>query len=543
MYSLVINEMLRSKKFLLLGLISIVTSVLSVGLPAINSKFIDSLVERPDYSIIYGLAIAVALLGFFSACMLYVKNVLTACANAEIEYRILRRYILRIEETGLWIVERMSSGHCAQRVWTDVSTITSYVISNVFSSVSNLLVIVGVFLALALKDRGIFFLTLLLCACYLVACGLLKGPLKNAQRKKKEEASRYFGITVEEVGNVAHIQMNSTYQCSMLRFESGYNGYRPMVAKTARLNSLFTSADALISAVFQAILFIYAGLQIVNGSMTIGDLTLISSYFSILLGCFKYYVSLFQYHVEARASYERLLEIDRHPRSPCGVSQLESLSSIQLGNFQNAGAMRLKTCMALDNLHLHFVSGKSYAIYGQNGVGKSTLIKYLTGVYLSREGTILYNGLPLESIDLTDCRRKCLAIVPQEFTSVDEQVGRYLCDTFGLSADEVECELHKSKYKALSETVRKCFEKSYRELSGGERRRVNLWGALSKKQASLVVLDEPTSELDAGSRCEVIEALRQLKHDKIVVVVTHDENLLEVCDEIICLSESSSDYG
>lgn len=277
--------------------------------------------------------------------------------------------------------------------------------------------------------------------------------------------------------------------------------------------------------------------------MTIGDLTLISSYFSILLGCFKYYVSLFQYHVEARASYERLLEIDRHPRSPCGVSQLESLSSIQLGNFQNAGAMRLKTCMALDNLHLHFVSGKSYAIYGQNGVGKSTLIKYLTGVYLSREGTILYNGLPLESIDLTDCRRKCLAIVPQEFNSVDEQVGRYLCDTFGLSADEVECELHKSKYKALSETVRKCFEKSYRELSGGERRRVNLWGALSKKQASLVVLDEPTSELDAGSRCEVIEALRQLKHDKIVVVVTHDENLLEVCDEIICLSESSSDYG
>lgn len=78
MYSLVINEMLRSKKILLLGLISIVTSVLSVGLPAINSKFIDSLVERPDYSIIYGLAIAVALLGFFSACMLYVKNVLTA---------------------------------------------------------------------------------------------------------------------------------------------------------------------------------------------------------------------------------------------------------------------------------------------------------------------------------------------------------------------------------------------------------------------------------------------------------------------------------
>lgn len=537
MYSLIFNEMLKSKKVLLLGLISIVAAALSVVLPAINSQFIDSLVERPNYSIVCGLAIATALLGIVSACMLYVKNVLTACVNAEIEYRILRRYVLRVEETGLWIVERMNSGHCAQKMWADISTITNYVISNIFSSISNFLVITGVLFALTLKNRGIFILSMVLCACYFAICGVLKGPLKKAQRQKKDEASKYFGTTVEEVSNIAHIQMNSTYQRSMLRFEAGYKGYCFSLVKTAKLSSLFTSADAIISAFFQAALFIYAGLQIVNGSMTIGDITLISSYFSILLSCSKYYVNLFQYHVEAKASYERLLEIDKQPRLPCGASRLEDLSSIQMGRFQNAEAMGLRACKSLDTLRLRFVPGRSYAIYGHNGAGKSTLLKYLTGVYVSRERTINYNEFPIENVDLVAFRRKRLAVVPQELNPVNEQVEKYLCDTFDLSMDDFNQILLNSEYKTLARTVRKCSEKDYRQLSGGERRRVNLWGALSKEKASLVILDEPTSELDSESRSEVIEALGKIKHNKIVIVVTHDESLLKACDEAICLSE------
>ena len=189
------------------------------------------------------------------------------------------------------------------------------------------------------------------------------------------------------------------------------------------------------------------------------------------------------------------------------------------------------------------------ALIGPNGVGKTTLLRLASGFLQPTSGEVLFEGEPLSRLSPREAARR-VATVPQSLQipfacSVQQVVeqGRtpYLSMLGGLrpaDRDSVDRALDLTRTAALR-------HRSYNELSGGEQQRVKVALALAQ-QPRLLLLDEPTQNLDIGRQMELLELLRQLRETGVTVLASiHDLLLVDerFTGAILLRSSGPSLYG
>ncbi len=199
---------------------------------------------------------------------------------------------------------------------------------------------------------------------------------------------------------------------------------------------------------------------------------------------------------------------------------------------------------ALSGIDLHVRPGQSLALVGQNGSGKTTLIKLLTRLYLPTHGRILLDGLDLGEWDEATLRRR-IGVIFQDFARyqllVGENIGAGDEQSFedearwrsaaaqGLAAEFV-AELPKGYQTQLGKWF-----KDGRELSGGQWQKIALSRAFMRKDADILVLDEPTAAIDAGAEAEVFAHFRELTKTRIAIVISHRFSTVRMADQILVL--------
>ncbi|MFI6103546.1 energy-coupling factor ABC transporter ATP-binding protein [Streptomyces sp. NPDC051310] len=191
---------------------------------------------------------------------------------------------------------------------------------------------------------------------------------------------------------------------------------------------------------------------------------------------------------------------------------------------------------ALFGVDLTVERGERVALLGPNGAGKTTLVLHLNGILGGGVGTVEVAGLPVAKADLAEIRRK-VGIVFQDpddqlfMPTVREDVA------FGPAAAGVRgAELEAVVMKALARVGMEAYaDRPPHHLSFGQRRRVAVATVLAM-EPEILVLDEPSSNLDPASRRELADILRSL--DVTVLMVTHDlPYALELCPRSVVLSE------
>jgi iron complex transport system ATP-binding protein len=197
-------------------------------------------------------------------------------------------------------------------------------------------------------------------------------------------------------------------------------------------------------------------------------------------------------------------------------------------------------CGILERIRFDMDEGQCMAVLGNNGAGKSTLIKCLNRILLPQSGTVYVNGSDVRLMRSNDTA-KLMAYVAQhnsaeQFTVFDVVLlGRKPYIKFEPSPQDL---------KIVETMLHRCGLEAYAlryvdELSGGERQKVMLARALVQ-QPRVLLLDEPTSNLDLRNQYEVFEMIRELsRRDKMaVIVVTHDMNLaLRYCDRFMFVKD------
>jgi cobalt/nickel transport system ATP-binding protein len=197
---------------------------------------------------------------------------------------------------------------------------------------------------------------------------------------------------------------------------------------------------------------------------------------------------------------------------------------------------------ALFGVDLHVHQGERVALLGPNGAGKTTLVLHLNGILSSASGhgagSVSVSGLPVEKANLAEIRRR-VGIV---FQDPDDQLfmGTVRADVafgpanLGLSGDELDARVMRSlEQVGMAEYV----DRPPHHLSFGQRRRVAVATVLAM-DPEILVLDEPSSNLDPASRRELADILRSL--DVTVLMVTHDlPYALELCPRAVVLSDGT----
>ncbi len=191
---------------------------------------------------------------------------------------------------------------------------------------------------------------------------------------------------------------------------------------------------------------------------------------------------------------------------------------------------------ALHGVDLHVHRGERVALLGPNGAGKTTLVLHLNGILTAGAGSVTVGGLPVEKRHMQEIRRRVGVV----FQDPDDQLfmGTVRADVgfgpanLGLRGDELDERVTTSlELVGMAEFA----DRPPHHLSFGQRRRVSVATVLAMRP-EILVLDEPSSNLDPASRRELADILRAL--DVTVLMVTHDlPYALELCERSVVLSD------
>jgi ABC-type multidrug transport system fused ATPase/permease subunit len=200
----------------------------------------------------------------------------------------------------------------------------------------------------------------------------------------------------------------------------------------------------------------------------------------------------------------------------------------------------------LHKISLHLRHGEKLAIVGENGSGKTTLIKLLTRLYIPTSGRILLDGVDLNDWDI-DVLQKRIGVIFQNFVqyqfTVGENVG--VGDIEHLDDDqEWEVAAEKGMAKPFIDNMPQGFStqlgkwfKGGQELSGGQWQKIALSRAFMRSQADILVLDEPTSAMDAEAEMSIFNHFRSLTQDQMVVLISHRFSTVRMADKIIVMAD------
>jgi ATP-binding cassette, subfamily B, bacterial len=199
---------------------------------------------------------------------------------------------------------------------------------------------------------------------------------------------------------------------------------------------------------------------------------------------------------------------------------------------------------ALKDLTMHLQPGQALALVGENGSGKTTIIKLLSRLYTPTQGRITLDGLDLREWDEQALRQR-IGVIFQDFARYQMMVGENV-GAGDVGHFEDEARWRAAAAKGMADDFIDTFPEGYRtqlgrwfaqgrELSGGQWQKVALSRAFMRQGADILVLDEPTAAMDAEAEAAVFEHVRTNAADKMTVLISHRFSTVRMADRIIVL--------
>lgn len=264
-----------------------------------------------------------------------------------------------------------------------------------------------------------------------------------------------------------------------------------------------------------------SGMIITNGY----EFVIIKNYYTMLLQASTQIIAILKTYPNMLVSKKRLNEILNIPSENNGNTLLKKIDSVKLEDF----SFSYNSKKIFEHFNYEFHKGNIYLIKGKNGVGKTTLINNILGLYIeSYGGDILYNNYSIKELNLYEMRKNLISITEQEpvlfyqgnilknIENNSNAAAMRLIKNFGLKDIGVE------------------------QCSGGEKQKISIINSLLKN-GELLILDEPSSALDKNSTIYLQKELVKLKSQKIIIIISHDLQMDKIADKILDLDDKNNE--
>ena len=533
----------RSKRYipsvLVISLLAAFISVLFVGLALVSKTVLEIATGDQSGNLLnYGvlLSIFVILQVVCSGVESYLK------ARASGKFIIgLRKYLF--EQIGVKKYSEISkhhSGDLLNRITGDVEVIQSFVVGTIPSAVSMVTKIIGCVAALIWLEPKVAILVLLV-GILVPAFGRLLSKrfrLLHKEVQRSEGLSRSF--MQECFMNLSVMKTFKSTKAITDRLDDYMaQNYRFKIKRSVVSIGIHLGLYSLFTIGYYAVL-VWGAMQIANPEVafTFGTLTAFMQLISQLRMPLQNVSGLIPQYYSCIASAERLMEIEVID------NEKAALSYEQLKKCDNEFKYILgdKVCFSygddnvLNNCSFKIDRGSMTAIMGESGTGKSTLFKLLLSLYQADSGSITFNG----DTAVDAAVRGMFAYVPQGNMIISGSIRENIamCNP-DISEEEIikACKIAEiyDYIEALSNGIDTILSEKGSGLSEGQLQRIAIARAIVA-QSPILLLDEATSALDKPTEAKVLKNIKDMA-DKTVILVTHRTSNLNLCDNIINLSE------
>ncbi|MEV0411406.1 ABC transporter ATP-binding protein [Streptomyces sp. NPDC050448] len=440
-----------------------------------------------------------------------------------------------VQGLSLGFFERRRLGDVLSRITGDVDAIETFLLSGVADALYHVIRL-GVFLGLLFYLRwDLTLLALVIVPLFWGAARRFSRLVKAASRERRRRSGSISAIAEESLGNIALVQAYNRQDTEEGRFARESMGRFRAAMVSARIRSVYGPVVEMIELTGALAVLGLGTWKLAQGQLTLGGLLVFLALLGKLYSPIRDLSQLTNTFYAASASAERIIELlDQRPQ----VVEVAAARARRIGrargnvefrgvSFRYPGTSR----WALRDVSFRVQPGTTLALVGASGAGKSTVGKLQLRFYDPDQGAVLLDGTDLRELRLSELRAN-VAVVLQETLVFHGTVRENIA--YGRPG-ATEADIVAAARAADADAFIRLLPEGYdtvvgqrgRTLSGGQAQRLAIARAMVR-DAPVLLLDEPTTGLDAESGRRIMEPLRRLMAGRTTVVISH--NLLSVRD-------------
>ncbi|MET9070749.1 ABC transporter ATP-binding protein [Streptomyces sp. NPDC004232] len=479
--------------------------------------------------------LGVAVVGAFVA---YAGNSLAAWAAERFVMRLREHVFDHVQQLPPHFFQRHRQGDLLSRLTSDVEAIETLVVSGLVGAAS------AAFSALFYAAAAFWLrwdlaaATFVLAPLFWLAARRFSGSIKDVSRAGRAADGAITSVVEESLGNIVLTQAYDRRDAERRRLGEEANAWFRASVRSTRLNEAYEQLVQVIETVCVLAVIGIGAWEISTGRMTLGRLLAFAAFLGYLYPPVRGLAQLGLTVTAATAGAERLIEIlDVRPSvtdPPRGTEtgRPDGTVEVRQATFTYPGAEKT----ALEGLSFTVSPGELVIVTGPSGAGKSTVSKLLLRFYDPDAGEVLLDGVPLRDFPLARLR-EYVTLLPQETLVLHDTVrANIACGRPGASEQAIEeaaraADAHEFIVR-LPDGYDTRVDPNSARLSGGQLQRLAIARAILR-DAPVLVLDEPTTGLDAMAARRVVKPLRRLMAGRTTIMITHDLNLAPDADRIL----------
>ena len=512
---------------------------MGVLVPFLVGRTIDEI--RQGTTDLWPLAIAIAGAGLLRLVFSVVRRLVAGRVSLGVEFDLRNRMYAHLQSLELAFFDGQQTGQLMSRSTVDLQSVRfflGYGLIFMLQAALTILIAAGVMLAV----NPLLAAVALAPTPFVIWIAARYGRLNRPASQEVQQ--RIAELTAEAEENVSGVRVVKAFaqeQRQLARFRGAVRRVFDQSMVSTRLRAFYSPLIGFLPQLGLAAILLLGGRQAIDGTITVGEFVAFYGYVLILTGPMRMLGIALGMAQRAVASGARVFEVlDREPQltAPAGAPALPA----------GGGRVELRGVSfaydggepVLRDVSLDVEAGRTVALVGGTGSGKTSLVMLVPRLYDVTEGAVRIDGADVRDIDLESLRREIALVSDDAFlfsASLRDNIAYARPDA---SIDEVREAARRAGLAELVEDLPDGYETLVGErgltLSGGQRQRVAIARALLASPRVLI-LDDATSSVDATTEARIKAALSEVMRGRTTFIIAHRLSTIALADEIVVLEE------